>query len=91
MAGYKLRNLWVNMRSWPPLRPLYALQKRLGLYVRPYYVVLEGRGNKKPPPMNPESSLYEMRPFNDRDMPQMAAIPGRRRRTGYDNRGYQFR
>jgi len=75
MTTYKLRNLWAKMRSWPILRPLYALQRRLGLYARPYYVVREGRGIKKSPPINPELGSFEMRSFDDRDMHLMAGIP----------------
>jgi len=77
MTTYRLKNLWVKMRSWQILRPLYALQKRLGLYVRPYYIVLEGRGIKNSPPSNPEWGTGEMRSFNDQDMRQMAGIPDR--------------
>ncbi len=77
MTTYRLRNLWVKMRSCQALRPLYALQRRIGLYARPYYVVREGRGIKNSPPIKPELESYEMRSFDDRDMRQMARIPGR--------------
>ena len=66
------------MRSWSILRPLYALQRRLGLYARPYYVVLERRGVKNLPIVRPELESFEMRPLNERDMHLMAAIPDRR-------------
>lgn len=73
-----MRNFWVKMRSWPILQPLYALQRQLGLYVRPYYIVLEERGVKNLPQINREFESFEMRPFDERDMHLMAAIPDRR-------------
>ncbi len=77
MKTCKLRNLWVKMRSWPILQPLYMLQKRLGFYVRPYYLVLEGRRIQNSPPANPELESYEMRRLDSQDMHLMAGIPDR--------------
>lgn len=77
MAAYRLRNFWVAMRSWSILRPLYALQKKLGLYVKAYYVVLEGRRTISSQPMNPQSGSYKMLSFDDHDMKLMASIPDR--------------
>ena len=78
MAKYRMRNFWANMRSRPILQPLYALQRRLGLYARPYYVVLEGRGARNLPQVGAEFESFEIRPFNEQDMHLMAAIPDRR-------------
>lgn len=78
MTKHRMRNLWVKMRSWPILQPLYALQRRIGLYVRPYYVVLEQRGTEDLPQVRLEFESFEMRPFNEEDMAIIAAIPDRR-------------
>lgn len=78
MKTYELRNYWVTLRSRPILRPLAALQKRIGTYVRPYYVVLEGGEIKKSPPAAPVSAACEMGSFDSGEMRLMSSIPGRR-------------
>jgi GNAT superfamily N-acetyltransferase len=67
----------MKMRTRPVLRFIPALQRRLRFRIAPYYIVREGGAIKNPPPKALESESMEMKNLDSRDMPQMAAIPGR--------------